>query len=241
VEAGADCIELDVQQTADGVLVVLHDENLRRTAGLDREVRDVTYDEIRGLSVGSWYSVRFSRERLPTLEETLRFLRDSGIRLNIELKCGGSDAKDAETAAAAAALIRKYGMRDRCLITSCDYEILKQVKRCDRGIATAYITDRFCPDCLTMDDADAFSLRADSVTPSVVRRLHAAGKAVHVWTVDSKREMREMLELGVDDLITDDPALALAQVSSYERDSALEVFGRTLWPAGPAVLPTPEP
>ena len=69
---GADWAELDVQQTADGEVIVMHDSNLKRTTGLDKEVWQVTWDEIKDLDNGSWFDKKYQTVRIPTLEEVLK-------------------------------------------------------------------------------------------------------------------------------------------------------------------------
>ena len=85
-EMNADWIELDVQLTQDGVPVILHDSNLRRTTGVNRNIWEVTYEEIQELDAGSWLSPEFSDQRIPTLDQVLEFAGQEDIRLNIELK-----------------------------------------------------------------------------------------------------------------------------------------------------------
>jgi len=90
IEDGAHYAEIDVQETADGVVVVLHDTDLKRLTGLDKKIWEATYDEIRELDVGSWFSPEFAGERIPTLLETFEFA-DRRIPLIIELKLNGHE------------------------------------------------------------------------------------------------------------------------------------------------------
>ncbi len=76
IEDGADFAEIDVQQSADGVVVLLHDTDLRRVAGVNRRTSEMTYRELQNLDVGSWFSADFAGERIPTLEE--RWMRRGG-------------------------------------------------------------------------------------------------------------------------------------------------------------------
>src|SRR5262249_22055869 len=69
IESGADYVEMDVQQTADGVVVLLHDRDLKRVAGVSRRLDELSYDEVRKLDVGSWFDPAFAGERVPTLEQ----------------------------------------------------------------------------------------------------------------------------------------------------------------------------
>src|SRR5262249_39012972 len=85
IESGADYAEVGVQQTADGVVVLLHDRDLKRVAGVSRRLDEMSYDEVRKLDVGSWFDPAFAGERVPTLVEVIHLTRGR-IRLNIELK-----------------------------------------------------------------------------------------------------------------------------------------------------------
>jgi len=87
VDAGADGIEFDVQLAADGVPVVIHDTDLRRTASVDKRVADLTSLQLSKTDVGSWFAAQFRIETVPTLEQTLHLLRDFNGLIYIELKC----------------------------------------------------------------------------------------------------------------------------------------------------------
>lgn len=227
LDLGVDCIELDVQQTADGVLVVMHDQNLLRTTGLDKEVRDASYNEIRNLDDGSWFSARFSKEKIPTLEEVLALVKDSGVRLNVELKEGQGNHFEKDVID----LIRRYRMQNRCILSSRDYELLKEAKLYDPEMTTAFITSSGSVPLSDMKYADAFSIKADSVTDSVVRQVHAAGKKLFVWTVDTESGMKKIIDLSADDLITDNPALAIKEVSSDTAGRLMQAFASVFLPS----------
>ncbi|MGB7202125.1 MAG: glycerophosphodiester phosphodiesterase family protein [Pyrinomonadaceae bacterium] len=87
VDAGADGIEFDVQLARDGVPVIIHDTDLKRTAGVDKRVADLTSRQLAKMDVGSWFSAQFRAETVPTLEQTLHLLRDFNGLIYIELKC----------------------------------------------------------------------------------------------------------------------------------------------------------
>src|SRR5262249_52464607 len=85
IESGADYAEVDVQRTADGVVVLLHDRDLKRVAGDSRRLDTLTHAEVRKLDVGSWFDPSFAGERVPTLAEVIE-LAGGRMKLNIELK-----------------------------------------------------------------------------------------------------------------------------------------------------------
>ncbi len=94
VKIGADCAELDVQQTKDGKIIVMHDSNLKRTCGVDKNIWETTYEEIRYLDAGKWFDASFTGTTIPTLDEVVKYARGK-IKLNIELKPSGYE-KDFE-------------------------------------------------------------------------------------------------------------------------------------------------
>ncbi|MEA4942162.1 hypothetical protein SDC9_117839 [bioreactor metagenome] len=211
-EAGADYAELDVRQTEDGVLVVMHDSNLMRTAGVDRELCDITYDELRGLKVKKNGALRPDKESIPTLQEVLQFLKGSGLRLNIELKpCRGESCEKAVVD-----LILRADLQDQCLIASSDCGILQRVKSYAPEIKTVYVGCDFRSCLLRLQCADAISLKADCVDAAVVQSSHAAGKPIYVWTIDTKQMLDEAIALGVDGVITNNPALAVQRTYFVE-------------------------
>ena len=210
IDAGADMIELDVQQTKDGVLVVLHDQDLQRTTGMNRNIWDVTYDEIRDLDAGSWFDPAYANARIPTLEETLQFI-DGRIRLNIEIK--PTDHTSPTLEQDVADLITKYGYTDNCWVTSFSYSSLKRIKETNPDIRTGYIMSVAYGQFYSLKYADAFSLNKVFVTSQVVNSAHQAGKQVFAWTVNSVSEVRSLCNLHVDSIITDDPIMVQDVVS----------------------------
>lgn len=210
VDAGADMIELDVQQTKDGVLVILHDQNLRRTTGINRNIWDVTYEEIQDLDAGSWFDPAYANARIPTLEETLQFL-EGRTRLNIEIK--PTDHSSPTLEEEVAELITEYGYANDCWVTSFSYSSLKRIKQANPEIHTGYIMSVAYGQFYSLKYADAFSLNKVFVTSHVVNSAHQAGKQVFAWTVNSVSEVRSLCNLHVDSIITDDPVMVQDVVS----------------------------
>lgn len=203
-DLGVDCIELDVQQSADQVLVVCHDQGLARTTGVDQNIREMSYQEIRKLDAGSWYSARFAEERIPSLEKVLKMARGDHLKLNLEIKdsdSGGTLVKQL------VGLVRRYRMQGRCLVASQDYGVLRQVKRDAPEMTTLYIMDAAGEDLGQLPDADEISIPYAAVTAQTVQQAHASGKRIHAWTVDQPEAVRAMTALKVDDMITDNPEL----------------------------------
>lgn len=204
VYEGADCIELDIQETLDHVFVVCHDQNLSRIAGLDRNISDMRYEELRQVDAGSWFSPEFCGQYIPTLEEVLRFGRGTGLYLNIEIK----SALSAGSEKALLSLLRRCRMEDQCILACQDYSVLTRLKACAPEIRTLYVTADPPSDLAALTDADEISIAYPAVDAELLRQAHTCGKRLHVWTVNSVQLLRRMAALHPDVLITDDPVLA---------------------------------
>lgn len=222
ISVGADFIELDVQQTRDGVLVVMHDSNLKRTTGVNKDIWDVDYADIQNLDAGSWFDPAYANARIPTLEETLQFV-DKRARLNIEIKPTkhGSDTLEQDVAE----LITQYQYTDACYVTSFSYSSLKKVKEVNPEIRTGHLMSVAYGQFYSLKYADAFSLNKVFVTSQVVNAAHQQGKQIFAWTVNSMSEVRSLCNLHVDSIITDDPVMVQNVIS---RDSTGETLRSVL-------------
>ena len=222
ISVGADFIELDVQQTRDGVLVVMHDSNLQRTTGVNKDIWDVDYADIQNLDAGSWFDPAYANARIPTLEETLQFV-DKRAKLNIEIKPTkhGSDTLEQDVAE----LITQYQYTDACYVTSFSYGSLKKVKEANPEIRTGYLMSVAYGQFYSLKYADAFSLNKVFVTSQVVNAAHQQGKQIFAWTVNSMSEVRSLCNLHVDSIITDDPVMVQNVIS---RDSTGETLRSVL-------------
>jgi len=226
VELGADWIELDVQQSRDGEIFVMHDTNFSRTCGVDKNSWETDWEEISQMDAGSWFSDEFAGEKVPLLSEVLTFAKKSGIKLNIELKPTGYET-DFEKQVVG--LIVDAGMQEQCVITSLKYDVIENTKAADSSVRTAYVLSMAYGDINELTASDYFSIEATSATEAMVNRVHGAGKQLFVWTVDSQDNMKKMIELGVDNIITND--ITLAKETIYESRYGnwirgyLEMFG----------------
>lgn len=200
----ADYAEIDVQLTKDGEVVLLHDNSLLRTTGVDKNIWEVTYDELQGYDAGKWFSKDFEETKVPTLEEVL-ILSKGKINLNIEIK---GNAHNSGIEEKVVALIEKYDFERQCVITSMSYNALENVKEINPDIKTGYIMSMAYGNFYNKKYADFFSLKSSFVVDKVVRMAHSYGKEVYVWTVNSESEMERLKSIGVDAIITDNPVLA---------------------------------
>lgn len=205
-EAGADFVELDVQRTLDGAIVVFHDGDLMRMGGDPRKVGAMTLAEIQSIDIGSRRGPAYAGEHVPTLAEVIDYARGK-FRINIELKY---NVPDPGLAPAVIALVREKDFLDHIVITSLDHAALRQVERILPAIDTGLIVTAAVGK-VTKTDTDFVSLNAARATVALIDQARAAGKQVHVWTVNTPEAMLRMIERDVDNIITDDPA-ALVRV-----------------------------
>lgn len=197
----ADFAELDVHQTKDGKIVVLHDGNLKRTTGLNKDVCDATYAEIKKLDAGSWYSDKYKGTKVPTLDEVIKHCKGK-IKLNIELK--PSD-KDTDFEKQVAEIVRKNNFEKDCVFTSLNKDSLVRLKKYAPEMTAGYIMSVAYGNIYKMKYIDFFSIDSAFVTASMVKKCHDAGKDLYVWTVDDEGAARDMVSLNVDNIITNNP------------------------------------
>lgn len=210
IAAGADMAEIDVGRTRDGVLVVLHDDTLRRTTGVDGTVRDTRYEVVRRLDAGSWYSIAFAGEPIPTLEEMLWAARGR-IPLMIELKYKPGDWTLVEKTVA---LIRDLNMEGQCVLGCSDLVTLHRSKQLLPELETVYIGGVLFPGMEQLAYVNGFSIRSENLAPEDVARLQGAGKSVYAWTVNTVEELQRVLDMNLDGVVTDDPDLALRSLKT---------------------------
>jgi len=237
IAAHASFSELDVQRTRDGLVVVLHDGDLMRMAGDPRKIGELTAAELATIDVGRKFGAAFSGEHVPPLEAVIALARGH-MKINVELKY---NAPDPGLAAAVVEILRRDNFLDQVVITSLSAAALKQIKEIEPRLTTGMIVAAAMGD-VARADADFLSLNSARATPEVIGRAHAAGKQVHVWTVNRAEVMLRMIERGVDNIITDDPALALRVVQERRELSTTQLLAlhlRVLFSAAPPELTDP--
>ncbi|MFT3881570.1 MAG: glycerophosphodiester phosphodiesterase family protein [Gemmatales bacterium] len=219
IESGAEYAEIDVLQTADGVVVLLHDRDFKRVSGDPRRISEMTFDAVRKLDVGSWFSPAFAGERVPTLEEVMKLARGK-IRLNIEMKFFDNDLSLARNVER---LIRENDFEKECIVTSFNLEALMEIKRLNPRIRVGLIVAQALGDISKLD-VDLFSIRADWLTDKTLRDIKRRGKEVHVWTVNDPLESARLIKRGVDNILTSDPDMVIGVRNEWANLSSAERF-----------------
>ena len=217
IEDMADYVELDVQQTKDGAVIVMHDPNVYRTTGVNSFVWEMTLDQVEELDAGSFFSQEYAGEKVPTLEEVIKLVKGKA-KLNIEIK---PSVHDTDLTEQVVKLIEENNFAQDCVITSFDYATLKRVKQIDSDIEVGYILSVAYGNFYNMDDIDFFSVNASFLSKITVDAIHNAGKQVHAWTVDNTVSIKNLANKGVDNIITDVPIAAKEVIYSRNTSETL--------------------
>jgi glycerophosphoryl diester phosphodiesterase len=242
--AKADGVELDVMMTADRQLVVFHDYRLQKRLPLQGEVRKMTLAELRSKVDLAEYYARLTRKPIPPafrktpvplFEDVLAYYqKHPQIVVNIELK--NEDLRDQGHEAEAIRLVKKYKMEDRVFASSFNPFSIWRFRRIAPHIRTGLIYDNSLKIylrrlwLLPFARPDALCPNYRIVDEAYMRWARSQGFAVHVWTVNHPEEMRRLIRLGVDGIMTDHPTLL---VRIYEEEQAKKT------PATSRKSPTP--
>ena len=206
MEMGAEFSEIDVQETADGKIILLHDGTMDRTTDIQGNIWEIPFGDLRGVDAGSWFSNDYRGESIPTLEDIMDTVKGR-MKLNIELKMNGHEKKLTERVVA---LVEENNFIEHCILTSFDFGAIKKVKNLNRGIKAGYIFSRMPEkEDVFSSDVDLLSVNKKLIDEDFVKKAHAHNKEVHVWTVNEPDEMRRLIELSVDSIITNYPNFLL--------------------------------
>ena len=206
--------ELDVQMLKDGTIIVMHDDNLARTTGLNKNVWEVTYDEIKDLDNGSFFKEEYAGTKIPTLDEVIKLAASDKdvLYLNIEIKRTGHDDGIVQKVVD---IIEANNFRDHCDITSQDYKTLEEVREVNPYILTAYTSVIGIGNIESLDAADIISIQQTFATYENIERIHRAGKYVFVWTVNEPDTMERLVSLNVDAILTNSPNVCKSVMEEY--------------------------
>jgi glycerophosphoryl diester phosphodiesterase len=202
---GADWVEIDVQETADGEVVVHHDSDFMKVAGVGTKIWDATLADLQGIDIGRRFSPAFTGERVPTLAAVLDACKDQ-ISVLIELKYYGHDKQLEEKVAR---LVEQRGMASQVAIMSLELDAVRKMKRLRPEWKVGLLMSVSAGN-LQASGADFLAVNAAFASRRFVTSAHRRGMRVYVWTVDDLSTMSAMLGRGVDGLITNRPAVAKA-------------------------------
>jgi len=233
IKDGADMIEIDVQESSDGEVVVIHDSDFMKLSGVDLKVWDGSLKQLQKLDVGSWFDPGFSAERVPTLAQVLEEARGKA-RVVIELKYYGHDQQLEQRVVD---IVEEAGMVDDIVIMSLKYKGIEKIRTLRPQWVVGLLSTKAVGNLADLD-LDFLAVNMSMATSGFIRRTRAAGKQVYVWTVNDAVSISRMISLGVDGIITDEPEMARNVVAERSDLSSVErllihtavLFGRPIPP-----------
>jgi glycerophosphoryl diester phosphodiesterase len=203
IDQGADWIELDVQEDADGRVIVAHDSDFMKVSGDPLKIWDATASDLVDLDIGSWFDPAFADQRVVTLGEVLEAVGgQAGVV--VELKYYGHDQRLEERVVE---VVEAAGRQGDVMLMSLKLEGLKTAAALRPGWTRGLLNTVSVGD-LTQLDVDFLALNAAAASGATIRRAHERGLRVFVWTINDPVQMSVMLSRGADGLITDEPAIA---------------------------------
>jgi glycerophosphoryl diester phosphodiesterase len=208
LELGADGVELDVHLAADGVPVVMHNFDVDETTDGTGRVTDKTLAELKELDAGSKFAPEFAGERIPTLAEVFEAL-EGKLLINVELKDVSPAGVGLEEPVVQ--VVRQCGMEKNVLFSSFNPFTLRRIRPFARGVPSGLLAAHDLPTYLRrawfapFTPHEARHPDAEMTDARLVRWCHRRRLRVNVWTVDAPDEMRRLIALGVDGIITNKP------------------------------------
>ena len=202
-EQRTDLVELDVQESADGQVLVAHDADLMKVASNSARIWETNAATLRGIDIGSYRDPRYAAERVPTLAEALAACKGR-CKVLIELKSYGHNQHLEERVVQ---IVEAAGMADQCEFMSMNHDMARKIKQLRPSWRVGFLVAKGMGD-LTELNGDFLAVEASMATRRFVRTAHRAGQDVYIWTVNDPAWMIRGLTLGVDGLITDHPDVA---------------------------------
>ena len=198
-----DWIELDVQEAKDGTVVVIHDSDVMKLAGASPKIWESTTEELQKLDIGSWFDPKFAGEKIPTFKEVLQEVKGK-VKVLIELKYyGHDDALEQKVVD----IVEEMGMSKDVAVMSLKPEQVKKIKALRPEWESGILLSKVVGDISKMD-VDFLAVNLGMMNPSFIKRTHAVGKKLYVWTADDPITIFKMLTYGADGIITNEPEMA---------------------------------
>lgn len=219
IELGVDRIEIDVQQTKDNKIIVLHDRTLRRTTTGSGFVKNLTYEQIQQFSAGYKFNKFYIHEKVPTLEQVIDLI-DGKVELLIETKYSYMYYPNIERHLIN--IIKGKEAKDWCKVISFNDRALFRIHKIDPTIKLgklfvgkhAHLPLSFdkginIRPLKRYDFVDEIIVKHAYATSAIINRVHDFGKQLHVWTVNDAETIEKLIERGVDGIISDYPNLLM--------------------------------
>ena len=206
LEMGAEAIEFDVQMTADGVLVVIHDDILTRTTDGRGAVIETDYSVIQTLDAGSWYDQSFKDERVPLLRDVLTLLKDQ-VEVHLEIKKISREKRLTEEAIYQ--LVKDMGMVQQVHFSSFDHQcLLNLTEKHDVRVGMITGSSILKPEAYIINSGipvASYNPKAEHVSPELVDAIHGDGHKVYSFTVNDLWMADYLKEIGIDGIFSNYP------------------------------------
>lgn len=205
---GVKWIEFDVMLSADGELVVIHDESLERTTNGRGFVADWALSDLQSLSAGAWFAPEYCEEGIPRLMDVLSYIQTAGLSANIEIKAQADQIQRCVDTLYACIQRVPQIPREHLLFSSFDYPSLEAYRQKDAEAPLAYLLHEW--ENAWQEKADALAckqvhLNVDIASQPRIAAIHASGRPVWVYTVNDPKQAQAVFARGVDGLFSDCP------------------------------------
>lgn len=215
MKQGADGVELDVHLSRDGHLVVIHNATVDATTDGQGKVAEMTLDQLKRLDAGAWYSEEFAGQRIPTLDEVFDSFGDN-LLINVEIKSPPESVD--RLGKELADCVRRHNMRERIIVSCFDPVILRRVKQIMPKVLRGFL---YVPNMPAAHNLPAKEQWHEARHPlhvmvdeGYMKWARAQGYYVNVWTVNDPERALELRRLGVNTIMTDDPASIISALSA---------------------------
>lgn len=207
LEEGCDGIEFDVHLTADDVLVIIHDERVDRTTNGTGEVKDFSYKELRALDASADFAGVYGINRIPTLREYFDLVRDrKDLITNIEIKTGVYEYPEIERKVLE--MIDQYGLRENIIISSFNHFTVTKFKELAPDVKVAFLEESWIinmGEYTKKHKVDCIHPVFWNLKPVHIAEMKMHGREINTWTVNEEGQMRDLIAVGVDGIITNYP------------------------------------
>lgn len=208
IEAGADGIELDVQLTKDGEVVIIHDETIDRTTNGKGLVVEYTYEELAKFDASYIFIDKYGFNKIPTLREYFELVKDFDIVTNIELKTGINEYLGIEEKVWE--LIKEYKLEERIIISSFNHFSVMRMKKIAPNLKYGFLSEDWIIDAgkyTYSHGVKCYHPRFNNLIPEVVEELKSYGLEINTWTVNKEEDIKDMINKGIDVVIGNYPDL----------------------------------
>lgn len=213
---GADGIETDVQLTKDQIPVLIHDETLHRTTNGTGLLQDYTYDDLKHLDAGSWFSSKYEGASILTLEEFLTWIQDKPLQMNIELKNNIIDYKQLE--AIVYEQLKHFNLQKKTVISTFNYNSVKRFRELSKDVEIAWLLNKRVRDPISYvkdAGATALHLKYTLLSKNIIQACHENEYQLRTYTVNRPSRIMRAYKLGCDGIFTDVPHTAIEYQELY--------------------------